>query len=224
MKTSRAIALTSNLALAAALAVLVGCKSGNYEKAGSTSTGLTDAATRIDLAKGKVDVAVSSLNDLVNNPSGDLVPRFKKFTAAVSDLESSAKDVNSKVSGMKGAGNEYFKAWDEQVAQIHNEDIKNRSAARKSEMQERFTNIKKTYIETGDAFKPFMSDLKDIQTALSTDLTPGGIAAVKPAADKANKESVAVKAAADKLAAQFKELGVAMSSASGAAPAPAPAK
>src|SRR6476646_7129552 len=103
MKTSSALALTSNLALAALLATLAGCASGNYEKAGSTSSGLTEAATRIDLAKGKVDLAVSSLNDLVNNPSGDLVPRFKKYTTAVTDLESSAKDVSSKVNGMKGA-------------------------------------------------------------------------------------------------------------------------
>ena len=214
----KSILMTANLALALLLAT--GCASGNYKKGGDAAAGLTESANRIELAKGKIDATLESLNSLINSPQVDLVPQFKKFSTAVNDLESSAKSVSDKVASMRGAGNEYFKAWDEQLATIQNEDIKSRSAARKTEVQQRFTNIKRTYVETGDAFKPFMATLKDIQTALSTDLTPAGVAAIKGAAEKATKDAVPVKASVDKLAAEFKELGVAMSS---AAPAPAPA-
>jgi hypothetical protein len=221
MKNPKAILLTSNLALALLLATLAGCASGNYQKGGSAASGLTESANRIELAKGKIDVAVTALNALVSGGQADLVPQFKTFTTAVKDLESSAKDVSSKVESMRGAGSEYFKAWDEQLATIQNEDIKSRSAARKAEMQKKFTDIKGAYIETADTFRPFMATLKDIQTALSTDLTTGGIAAIKGVAATATKESGAVKVALDKLAAQFKDLGVAMSATGGAAPAPA---
>jgi aminopeptidase N len=121
---------------------------------------------------------------------------------------------------MRGKGNEYFKAWDEQTAQIHNEDIKNRSAERKAEMQKKFTEIKMSYTEASESFKPFLSDLKDIQTALATDLTTGGVKAIKGAADKANKDAVPLKASIEKLAGQFKDLGTAMAA---AAPPPAAA-
>ena len=218
MKKTKAIMMTSNLALAAMLAALAGCASDNYQKGGDAAAGLTESANRIEQSKGKIDATLASLNSLVAASQGDLVPQFKKYSSAVSDLESSAKNVDSKVEDMRGSGNEYFKAWDEQLATIKNEDIKSRSAARKTEVQERFTNIKRTYVEAGDAFKPFMANLKDIQTALATDLTPGGITAIKGAAEKATKDSVPLKAAIDKLATEFKELGVAMSSA-GAPPA-----
>jgi predicted nucleic acid-binding Zn-ribbon protein len=203
-----------------ALALLAGCSSANYEKGSATGAGLQASADKIGQGQAKIDAALKSLNDLVNNPS-DLATQFKTYGTSVSDLESSAKDVSSKVASMRGKGDEYFKAWDAQAAQIKNEDIKNRSAQRKAEMQKKFTDIKMSYTEASELFKPFLSDLKDIQTALATDLTTGGVGAVKGAAEKANKDSVPVKASIDKLVAQFKDLGVAMQA---AAPPPPPPK
>jgi SMC interacting uncharacterized protein involved in chromosome segregation len=221
MKRTKLIQLTTNLALASALAVLAGCASGNYEKGSSTAAGLSESADKISAGKTKIDVALNSLNDMVSNPQVDLVPKFKKFNTAVSDLESTAKHVSDSVASMRGTGKEYFQKWDEQLATIKNEDIKSRSTERKNEVQTKFTNIKKTYEETAMAFKPFMAELKDIQSALSTDLTPGGVTALKGPTDKLNKDSVPLKASIDKLAAEFKDLGVAMSS---GMPQPAPAQ
>ena len=206
----------------AATLLIAGCKSSNYEKGSATGAGLQAASDRIGQGTAKIDAALGSLNDLVNNP-GDLVTQFKKYSSAVSSLESSAKDVQSKVAAMRAKGNDYFKGWDEQTAKIQNEDIKNRSAARKEEMMKKFTDIKMSYTQASESFKPFMQDLKDIQTALATDLTPGGVTAIKGAADKANKDAVPLKDSINKLATQFKDVGAAMQS---AAPPPAttPAK
>jgi chromosome segregation ATPase len=209
------------LVLTLASALIAGCASQNYQKGSAAGAGLQASADKITQGSGKIDAALASLNELVNSP-GDLPAQFKKFSASVSDLESAAKDVQSKVASMRGKGNEYFKAWDEQTAQIHNEDIKNRSADRKAEMQKKFTEIKMSYTEASEAFKPFLSDLKDIQTALATDLTTGGVQAIKGAADKANKDATPLKASIEKLAGQFRDLGAAMSAAT--PPPPAAAK
>jgi SMC interacting uncharacterized protein involved in chromosome segregation len=225
MKRTKLIQLTTNLALVAALGILAGCKSGNYEAGASTAAGLTESADKAAAGKAKIDAALTSLNDLVNNPSGDLVPKFKQFNTAVSELESTAKHVSGNVASMRGQGKEYFAKWDEQLATIKNEDIKSRSVERKNEVQAKFTNIKKTYEETAMAFKPFMAELKDIQSALSTDLTSGGVSALKGPAEKLNKDAVPLKASIDKLATEFRELGVAMGSGmpapAGTQPAPA---
>jgi len=200
--------------------LMAGCKSSNYEQGSAAGAGLQASADKMGQGNAKIDAAVTSLNDLVKNP-GDMAAQFKKYSEAVSDLESTAKEIQSKVASMRGKGNAYFKAWDEQTAQIQNEDIKKRSEARKEEMQKRFTDIKTSYTQAAEAFKPFLQDLKDIQTALATDLTPGGVSAIKGAADKANKESGPVKDSINKLVAQFKDLGVAMQAAK---PPPPPAK
>ncbi len=210
--------LAQLLFLAAVLPLFSGCASPNYDKGSATGAGLQAAADRLSQDSARIDATLNCLNDLVSKP-GDLVAQFKAYSAGVNNLDSSAKDVQSKVAAMWRKGNDYFKAWDKETAQIHNEDIKNRSAARKAEMQQKFTEIKMSYTEASEALKPFMSDLKDIQKALATDLTPGGASALKEPADKANKDAVPLKASLDKLATQFKELGAAFQ----AAPPPPPA-
>lgn len=192
-----------------AAAVLTGCSSANYEKGSATGAGLQASADKVTEGSGKIDTALKALNDMVNTP-GDLPTQFKTYSASVSDLESSVSDVQTKVADMRAKGNEYFKAWDAQTAQIKNEDIKNRSAQRKAELQQKFTEIKMSYTEASSGFKPFVSDLKDIQTALATDLTPAGVNSIKGAAEKANKDSVPLKASMAKLAGQFKDLGASM--------------
>ena len=219
MKTTRLSTLYSNLMLSALLAGAAGCKTSNYETANDTAGGLQASADRIATAQSQVDSTLESLNDLVNNPA-DLPVQYAKFSDAVNTLQSSAKDVNARVKAMRARGNDYFKEWDAQAAQIKNEDIKSRSEARRQEMQERFTKIKLSYTQVSDAYRPFMSELKDIQTALGTDLTAGGVSAIKGSAQKANQDAVPLKKSVDELAAQLKDLGAAMSA---VAPPPAAA-
>lgn len=218
MKTTDALKVVSQLALAAALTAIVGCASSNYEKGAATGASITDAANKIAAGKVKIDTVLTSLNDLVNTSQGDLTPKYKQFSTAVDDLQSAAQNVKDRVADMRGKGDEYFKAWDEQLAQIKNEDIKSRSTERKQAVMKEFTDIKKSYTEVQMSFQPFMSNLKDIQTALGNDLTMQGIAAIKPVAEKTNQNGAQLKTAVDKLEGEFRDLGVAMAS---SAPAPA---
>jgi chromosome segregation ATPase len=218
MKTSSVFNVIPQLALAAALTALVGCASSNYEKGAATSASITDAANKIAAGKVKIDTVLTSLNDLVNTSQGDLQPKYKQFSTAVDDLQSAAQDVKDRVADMRTKGDEYFKAWDEQLAQIKNEDIKNRSTERKNTVQKEFTDIRKSYTEVQMSYQPFMSDVKDIQTALGNDLTMQGIASIKGAAEKANQHGAELKTSVDKLEAEFRDLGVAMAT---SAPAPA---
>ena len=220
MKTTRKLNLASNLMFIALLAAAAGCKSGgNYETAGATAEGLQASADKIQTAKGQLDSVLATLNDLVNNPT-NLPTQYATFSGAVTDLQASGKNVDARVAEMRAKGMEYFKTWDEQAAQIKNEDIKSRSEARKKEVQDQFTKVKLSYTEARDAYRPLMSDLLDIRTALGTDLTTGGVAAIKGAAQKANQDAIPLKKAGDDLSAQLKDLGAAMSA---AGPAPAPA-
>jgi SMC interacting uncharacterized protein involved in chromosome segregation len=217
MKLSSIFNVIPQLALAAALTALVGCASSNYEKGAATSASLTDAANKIGAGKAKIAAVLTSLNDLVNTSQGNLVPKYNQFNTAVDDLQSTAKEVNDRDADMRTKGDEYFKAWDEQLAQIKNEDIRNRSAETRNTVQKEFTDIQKSYVEVQISFQPFMSNLKDIQTALGNDLTMQGVASIKGAAEQANQNGVKLEASVEKLDAQFRDLGVAMSP---SAPAP----
>jgi len=92
-----------------------------------------------------------------------------------------------------------------------NEDIRGRSETRRNEVASQFDRISRQYDETKSSFQPFMSDLRDVQKFLSTDLTAGGLAAIKDTTAKATKDAVPVKESLGRLSDEFKSLGLSMS-------------
>ncbi len=199
--------------IAASLLLVAGCASSGYQKAGKTSTSLREAAQGIDHALVPLDNVVVTLADLVNNPNPDITPQFKKYSAAVSKLESLSDDVSDHATAMRAQGTAYFKNWDLELAKIQNEDIHSRSLDRKNTVAAQFECVRVSYAKTSTEFAPFMSDLKDIRTALATDLTSGGIASVKSLSLKANEKVQPLRESLIGLSTDFKSLGVAMSSA-----------
>lgn len=198
-------------ALATSLLLLAGCASSGYQKAAKTSTSLQDTARDIDHALVPLDQVVATLADLVNNPQPDITPQFKKYSAAVTRLESLSDDVRDHAASMRTQGNAYFKNWDLELAKIQNEDIHSRSLDRKNAVAAQFERVRISYAKTSTEFAPFMSDLIDIRTALATDLTAGGIASVKGLSGKANEKVLPLRESLIGLSSDFKSLGLAMS-------------
>jgi hypothetical protein len=209
MKT---IQLVRNLfTLTTVAGLITGCASDNYKKSANTAAALNQSAGMITKDNTLIDESLADLNDLVSNPYPDLRKQFNKFNDAVNELGASAKDVASKAAEMKSQGRDYFASWDKESAQIQNEDIRSRSETRRNEVALRFDRISREYDETTAAFRPFMSDLRDVQKFLSTDLTAGGLAAIKDTAAKATRDAVPVKESLGRLSDQFKSLGLSMS-------------
>jgi chromosome segregation ATPase len=205
--------LTAGLtACTAALLLAAGCTSSGYDTGNQTAQNIQTAANRIAALPGQIDKTVASLDELVKKPQADLRPQFKQFTANLNEVESAAKDIAAKRRSMGEKSKEFFAKWDAQLAQITNEDIKARSEARKKEVSDRMEAIKRSYTEAETAFRPFMSELKDVQKYLSVDLTPGGTAAIKNTVTKADEDAAKLNTTITQLAEQFKALGLAMSS------------
>ena len=203
----------SLVSLAACGVLIAGCVSSGYEKAGNTSTSLREAAQGIDNTLGPLDTVVTALSDLVTNPGPDITPQFQKFSAAVSNLESLANEVSSREAAMREQGAAYFQKWDAELAKIQNDDIETRSLDRKNAVAARFERVRVSYAQTTADFAPFMSDLKDIRTALATDLTAGGLASVRGLASKANDKVLPLRESLIRLSTEFKNLGVSISTA-----------
>jgi Protein of unknown function (DUF2959) len=215
MKKSKTINILTSLTIAAALAVMAGCTSdkGNYQQGAATGAQLVDAAGKIADGSGSIDATLTSLNDLVNNPQGDLVPKFKKFNDNVTSLQALSDNVKTRFTDARVKGNAYFQDWDAQIATIRSQSIKDASTKRRNAVFSEYNDLKRSYAQTTMSFDPFMSDLKDIQTALSTDLTVGGVGAVKGATVKANSDGTKLKASVIQLSSDFRTLGTAMQAA-----------
>jgi len=214
MKTSIAIKL---FAVAMAVGIFAGCSSPTgYQKGARTGTALNNAANGIMQADAQIERTLVALNDLLDRPQPDLRGQFRTFTSEMDSLDSMARRIASQAEAMKSRGATYFDQWSQDLATIQNEDIRSRSEARKQAVAARFQEIAANYTEVKTAFQPFMADLRDVQRFLATDLTSGGLAAVRKFATKANAEAVPLRKSLAELAGEFKEMGVAL------APAVAP--
>ena len=209
MKTR--LAILKIVPVLAAFVLAAGCaSSGGKGQATSDSIQRTaDAAAKVNTT---LDVVVNALNDLTANPQPDLRPQFKAYKSAVSDLDSVASKVRSAATAMDGKAEQLMAEWDKQLALVNNEDIKARSADRKNEVNERLNDIKTSFAEAKERFTPVQSDLKDILIYLETDLTPGGVAAIKRTAAKAIAGVPDLRSSIDEIVSNFKELGLSLSS------------
>lgn len=197
----------------ATVALIAGCTTANYKQGAATASALTDSANRINEGNASIDQTLSNLNDLVSNPQPDLRKQYGKFSSSVDDLGATQRDVDDKAGNMKASGAAYFEKWDLELSKINNEDIRQRGETRKQDVAARFERIATRYSDTRAAFQPFMSDLRDVQRFLGTDLTVGGLAASQTFVAKANGDAVPLRDAYAQLAAEFKGLGLSMSTA-----------
>jgi len=203
--------LTVLSAAVLATGFITGCASDNYHKGAGTATALRHSSDLITQGGAQIDVSLAALNDLVSHPQPDLRKQFDVFVNSVDNLGSTAKEVTESTEAMKVQGASYFAGWDHEIALMQNEDIRNRSEARRIEVAAQFDRISRQYDAASIAFQPYMSDLRDVQKYLSTDLTAGGLTAIKEIAIRTTDDAAPLKDTLARLSEQFKGLGTAMS-------------
>jgi len=193
------------------LVVLAGCATSGYQTNERTATTLETLANRIQLAGAQMDLAVTELNNLINNPQPDLRPQFNRFTAAVNKLDSLSTSVQKADADLQSRGTVHFASWDKEVATIQNEVIRSQAQARKLEVLTRFNNLRNNCLTVLTGYAPVQSDLRDMQRYLNSDLTLGGLAAVKDSAQRITQEATPVREGVSQLVTEMKFLAVAVS-------------
>ncbi len=204
-------ALSASLAIATVAALWAGCASSGYQKGEKTASHLESTAAEIELGKARVQIALDTLNDLMQKPSEDLRPQYKAFSSAVSKVAATARRVNAKAEAMAAAGQAYAAKWDEQMATIASPDIRARSEARKAAVMASLAQVQTEYQQTKASFNPFLADLEDIDKALSLDLTPAGVDSLADEARKANAQGADLIKSLDALTTDFRDLGAKLS-------------
>lgn len=178
-----------------ALSAFSGCASGNYHKADAASNSLREAEFRINAENHAIDGALATLDDLVNKPAPDLKPQFKAFSGSLDRLMASANRAEKAQRVAHQKSEEYFRDWDKETATISFESVRDQSVSRKTLVTNEFNTVNQRYRENQAVVDPLISYLRDIRTALSTDLTPGGLQSVRPLVENAEQNARKVQTA-----------------------------
>jgi uncharacterized coiled-coil protein SlyX len=147
---------------------------------------INEVRVETERTSAQLKATLKALNALTQQTKGDLRPAYNAFTAEVSKTESAAVVTRARVQWMAGDGRQYFKDWQKTVDGINNESLRKKAQKRLDAARGSYDKAGDSLVVAADKFKPFLSDLADIQKALSADVTAGGVKAIRGTVSSAN--------------------------------------
>jgi len=161
-------------------APLAGCKSGSQSAVQRTvraTRSLDQVRTELSTVIAQTNTVIDALSGM-QEATGALKDPFSGYTRAVSRLSSDIDRARARFRDLDTRANEYIDAWQAEAAEIQSEEIRSVSEQRIASARADFEKVETAGRAAGDLIDPLMTMLLDIQTALSNDLTAGGVNAL----------------------------------------------
>ena len=134
----------------------------------------------------QLKATLDAINALTKQTKGDLRPAYTTYCAEVVKTGSAAELTRTRVKWMGGDGRKYFQDWQATVEGISNESLRKKAQKRLDNVRASYDKVETSLQAAGDKFKPFLSDLADIQKSLAADITAGGVKAIRSTVKSAN--------------------------------------
>jgi len=134
----------------------------------------------------QLKATLSALNALAKQSKGDLRPAYKAYCSEVARTETAAGLTGTRVQSMASDGRQYFQGWQNSINGIANQSLRKKFQKRLDSAKASYQKVEASLQLASDKFKPFLSDLGDIQKALATDVTAAGVSAVRSTVKTAN--------------------------------------
>jgi chromosome segregation ATPase len=165
-------------------AFLGGCATTGMDRSVKASNSIKDVDSEIRKMIVQIDVTAASLDSLVAPGQTELRKPFNTYSDNLGKLESEGKRVNKRVEEMKARNNEYFSEWEKQGDSFTNPEMRGLSAERRTKLAEIYARVPEAASGVKGNYQAYLTDLKEIQKYLSTDLTPKGVESINPIAKK----------------------------------------
>ena len=154
---------------------------------------------------------LGALNALTQKTEGDLRPAYNTFAEAVTNTVAAAATTAARVQWMDGDGQQYFKDWQNTITSIANESLRKKSQKRLEAVRADFDDVKKELKEASAKFKPFLSDLSDIQKTVAMDVTAAGVKSVRSTVRSANSNHQSVDRAINSAIKELEKMAKSLS-------------
>ena len=150
------------------------------------ATSIREAHVETSRTAEQLKATLAAITAMTKQTKGDLRPAYNAYCAEVTKTEAAAAWTRTRVTWMAGDGRKYFQDWQATIDGISNASLKKKAQKRLDNVKASYDKVETSLKEAGEKFKPFLSDLSDITKALATDLTAGGVKAIKGTVSSAN--------------------------------------
>jgi hypothetical protein len=146
----------------------------------SAAAKLLEVKAQLTALQANVNATTAALNKMSKaaRNEGDLAAAHKEFMAHYQALDAQMNAIRQMGTAARTGSDEYFKSWQAAVATIQNKDIRESAVERLNTAKERYARVLSMADEGRQKVQPFLTDMKDINTLLSIDMTPDAVKSV----------------------------------------------
>jgi hypothetical protein len=176
--------------LLGAITILSGCATTGMDRATKSTNSMQTVEGDYKQASLQIDATRGALDNLIEPVQTDVKKSYAGYAENVDKMEKVGKQLESHSEKMRTRGNDYFMEWESSYT---NPEIRELGERRRIELRGVYSKIPEASIGVRDALKSYLSDIRDIQKYLANDLTPQGIQAVRPIAQRAQTDGDSLK-------------------------------
>jgi len=193
-----------SIILLAVTGFVAACSStNNLQRAENMYSSLQTVDNNINEIVRQIDAVNSSLDDLVNTEPTDLRRSFNRYSENVNAIRNMERGLAENTERMKSNAQGYFNHWDEEGRQFTNPEIQARSDERRAELGDAYERVEANTVGISEAFQAYVTDIREIETFLSNDLTSQGIESMRSTANTSIRNG-------DNLKEELEELQIAI--------------
>ena len=187
-------------------AFLGGCATTGMDRSIKTSNSIQEVDSEIRKMIVQIDVTGTSLDSLVVAGNPDLGKSFNSYSDNLAKLDSEGKRTLKRIEEMKLRSKEYFAEWEKQGDAFTNPQIRELSEERRNKLANLYAQVPAAGVGIKGTYYSYLTDLKEIQKYLSNDLTPKGVEAIAPVAQKTVQDRDALKLSLQPVIAALDEI------------------
>jgi seryl-tRNA synthetase len=185
---------------------LGGCATTGMDRSVKTSNSIREVDGEIRKMIVQIDVTAASLDAVVTTGQPNLKKTFDKYSDNVENLDKEGKRVIKRLEEMKVRSNEYFAEWEKEGDAFTNSEIRELSTERRTKLAASYARVPAAGAGIKGTYNAYLTDLKEIQKYLSTDLTPKGVEGITPVANKSVQDLDALKQSLQPVIAALDEI------------------
>lgn len=187
---------TSNVIAVLLLAITItasACSTTGMQRSEDVQSDLQTVDNDIKTIIVQLDAIGASLDELTKPGQADVKRAFDVYSKSVSKIEKMEKDFSKHAEQMTSSVKTYFEAWNKDGNQYDNPDIQERSDERRAVLGDIYDRIAENNKGVKEAFRNYVSDVTEIESFISNDLTTKGITSIASMSDKAVRNGNVLK-------------------------------
>ncbi len=174
--------------------IVSGCgTTSGLERSEAMQTSMDRVDQDVEAITSKVNSINSALNELTRQGQGDIRGAYERFSEQVNELRDLERQFEDNTNRMESNAETYFEGWARSDDQYENREIQRKSEERRSEISQRYDRINQSSSVVKENLRSYVSNINEIESFLSNDLTSQGINSISDIAENAVDEGEQLK-------------------------------